>query len=146
MRTVTAFSLLLICSACLPFSGPIHFHPVGTAPAVAPIPARFKVHGGWQTATIIATLPGGGAYEGSFRVGTPPPGREMAHAWDCVFGPGYFDAKVLGSAQHARVTLVGPEGKHLQAEFHSLVSHPSGLSVSEGVLTDALGRIFKMGQ
>jgi hypothetical protein len=70
----------------------------------------------------------------------------MASTWDRVFGQGYFDAKVLGSPQHVRVALKGPEGREMKAEFHSLTRPKGGVSISEGVAVDAQGRVFKMGQ
>jgi hypothetical protein len=149
MRSVLALVLLLVSSACFPlipvgpFSTDLHFHPVDGG---APLPGRINVHFGWQSATVVVTLPDGGAFQGEFDVKAPAPDREMAPAWDRVFGQGYFDAKVLGSPQHVRVALKGPEGREMKAEFHSLRRPEGGVSISEGVAVDAQGRVFKMGQ
>lgn len=142
MRILVALSLLL-CTACLPISAPFHIYPIGEAASSSPIPCRFKIHFGWQSATIIATLPRGETFSAAFDIHVAPPDREMAPFWDKVFGAGYFNAKVLGSRQHFRIALRSAQGQEMQMELHGIPGdHRGGL---EGVAVDGKHQLYKAG-
>lgn len=141
MRILTLFSLLL-CTACLPISASFHIYPIGGT-QTEPIPCRFKIHFGWQTATLTATLPDGESFSGSTSTHTNPPDREMAPLWDQIFGNGFFNSRVLGSPGHFRVVLKGSQGHDLKMEIHAIPGdHHGGF---EGVALDNENRLYKAG-
>ena len=136
-------ALLLLSTGCLPFSAPFHIYDVSAAGPTSPIPCRVKVHFGWQSASITARPPEGEVFTATFAMNPEPPDRSMAALWDRIYGGGYFEAKVLGSRQHFRVTLKGDQGHELQMEVHQ----PPGLDRSgvEGVAVGSGGRLYKVG-
>ncbi len=144
MPTRTLAVLALAASlGCFPFSAPFHLYPLGAGGSPDPVPCRFKIHFGWRTATLTATLPGGEVFTGSFPLDTRAPDRTLAPQWDQVFGAGYFQAKVLGSARHLRVTLASHRGGTLILELHAIPGDPHG--GMEGVAVDAGQGLYKAG-
>ena len=138
-----ALSLLLL-TACLPVSGPFNLYPINSTTLTQPIPCKLKLHFGWQTITITATLPTGGVYSGSFPTNATAPNRDLASYWDQVFGSGYFNAKVLGSPKHVRATLQNGQGDKLQLEMHSIPGDTKGGGM-EGVAVDSNKDLYKAG-
>jgi len=67
----------------------------------------------------------------------------MAPLWDKVYGQGFFNAQVLGSAGHSRVNLVGDRGTKIRLEFHKKAGDQHG--AMDGVAVDKAGQIYKMG-
>jgi hypothetical protein len=102
-----------------------------------------KLHFGWQTISITAALPNGGVFSGSFPTNITPPNRDLAPEWDQVFGPGFFNAKVLGSAKHFRTALKNGTGEELLLEMHSIPGDTKG--GMEGVAVDRHKGIYKAG-
>jgi hypothetical protein len=134
---------LLLCSACVPVSIPFNLYPINSTDSSLPILCRLRLHFGWQTMTITATLPNSGEFSGSSPTNPTPPNREFAPYWDQVFGPGYFNAKVLGSKNHIRTTLKNEQGDELQLEMHAIPGDPHG--ALEGVAIDSKKNIYKAG-
>ncbi len=135
-------ALLLCTSGCLPFGASFHLHRLEGADS-SPIPCHVRVHFGWQKATLTA-LPGGReVFTGSYPMVPTPPDRAMAPLWDRIYGTGYFTAKVLGSPQHVRVTLMAEGGRSIQMEVH----HPPGSDRGglEGVAVGPDGELYKVG-
>lgn len=65
----------------------------------------------------------------------------MTADWDKVYGPGYYDARVLGTKLYARATLTGNEGTTMHVELnneHNIPDH------TEGAAEDNHGNIFKV--
>ena len=141
-RTLGALSLLCL-TACFPFSAPFHLYPIHSVASPQPVLCRLKLHFGWQTITITASLPAGGVYSGSFPTSITPPNRDLAPYWDEVFGPGFFNAKVLGSPKHFRATLRNDQGDELQLEMHAIPGDAQG--GMEGVAVDSHTGIYKAG-
>jgi hypothetical protein len=137
-----AFPLLLV-TACFPISAPFHLYPINFAAPADPILCKLKLHFGWQTITITATLPTGGVFSGSFPTNITPPNRDLAPYWDQVFGLGFFNAKVLGSPKHFRTTLKNQQGDELQLEMHGIPADTRG--GMEGVAIDSNKGIYKAG-
>jgi hypothetical protein len=143
---IASILLLCLCTGCFPLSAPFHLHLVNEERgALSPIPCQFKVHFGWQTATIVATLNSGEACQGHVNLvgSATPPDRDMAPLWDRIFGQGFFNAQVLGSAGHSRVVLLGDRGTEIRLEFHRKAGDQQG--GLEGVAIDKAGQIYKMG-
>lgn len=138
-----ALLTILSCTGCLPFSAPFHLYPITAAAQASPVLCRFKIHFGWQTATITATLPDGGLYSGSFPLSTGIPDRELAAYWDQVFGAGYFNSKVLGSPRHFRSTLRNGQGAELTLELHQIPGDNHG--GMEGVAISNNKDLYKAG-
>lgn len=134
---------LLLGGGCLPFSAPFHLYPINSIGPSEPILCRLKVHFGWQTITITATLPNSGEFSGSFPTDATAPNRDLAPCWDQVFGPGFFNAKVLGSPKHFRTTLKSGQGEELQLEMHAIPGDTHG--GLEGVALDRNKGIYKAG-
>jgi len=143
LARTTAVLPLLLCSACLPISAPFHLYPINSPASSEPIPCRLRLHFGWQTITITATLPNGGVFSGSFPTNITPPNRELAPEWDQVFGAGFFNAKVLGSPKHFRTTLKSEAGEALVLEMHAIPGDTKG--GMEGVAVDGHKGIYKAG-
>ncbi|GLH69401.1 hypothetical protein GETHPA_09340 [Geothrix rubra] len=141
-RSLAALALLSL-AGCFPISAPFHLYPISAAPPQPPVLCRFKIHFGWQSATITATLPGGDLYSGSFALHTAIPDRELAPYWDQVFGSGYFNAKVLGSPRHFRTVLKNDQGAELVLEMHQIPGDNHG--GMEGVAIDSHKGIYKAG-
>ncbi len=120
LARTTAVLPLLLCSACLPISAPFHLYPINSPASSEPIPCRLRLHFGWQTITITATLPNGGVFSGSFPTNITPPNRELAPEWDQVFGAGFFNAKVLERVVTRYVVMVATEATIDQADDRSL--------------------------
>lgn len=138
--------LLLLGTGCLPVSAPFHLHPLAEArPEAQAIPCQLQLHFGWQNATLVAKLPDGEQCRGEFPVMSPGPApdRSLAPTWDRVYGAGFFNAQVLGSAGHTRVFLRGDRGRTLQVEFHKKPGDPHG--GLEGIALDAEGSVYKLG-
>jgi hypothetical protein len=142
LRSLAVPSMLLF-TGCFPISAPFHLYPINTSAQQAPILCRFKIHFGWQSATITATLPDSDIYSGSFALATAIPDRELAPYWDQVFGSGYFNAKVLGSPRHFRTTLKNKQGVELSIEMHQIPGDNRG--GMEGVAIDSNKRVYKAG-
>ena len=142
LRSLAVPSMLL-CTGCLPIAAPFHLYPIDASPQQAPVLCRFKIHFGWQSATITATLSDGDLYSGSFPLNTAVPNRELASYWDQVFGSGYFNAKVLGSPRHFRATLKNKQGVELSLEMHQIPGDDHG--GMEGIAIDSNKRIYKAG-
>lgn len=140
---ILAGSILLLLTACLPLSAPFHLHPVGGSASPAPIPCRFKIHFGWQTATITAELGDGERYSADFGTRPDPPDREMAPLWDQVFGAGYFNSRVLGSPQHFRAVAHNAQNQELRIELHRIPGDNHG--GLEGVAIDSRRQVYKAG-
>ena len=135
---------LILSTACFPVSAPFHLYPISSATASEPIPCRLKLHFGWQTITITATLPTGGVFSGSFPTNIAPPNsRDLAPYWDHVFGSGFFNAKVLGSPKHFRTALKNEQGDELLLEMHAIPGDTRG--GMEGVAVDSRKVIYKAG-
>jgi len=135
---------LLLSPACLPVSAPFHLYAMDPAAPQQPLPASIRIHFGWQTMTLTATLPDGNTYRGSIPTTFGPPSeRTLAAGWDRVYGPGYFNAKVLGSPKHCRATLTSSAGATLLLELHAIPGDTKG--GVEGVAQDAEGRLYKAG-
>jgi hypothetical protein len=141
-RLIAVLSLLLF-TGCFPVSGSFHLYPMNASPRQAPVLCRFKIHFGWQTATVTATLPGGDRYSGSFPLNSGVPDRELASHWDEIFGTGYFNAKVLGSPRHFRTTLKNDSGEAMRLELHQIPGDNRG--GMEGVAIDGSNRLYKAG-
>ena len=143
MRFLATLPLLFL-SACLPMSAPFHIYPVEQPGRVSAIPCRFKLHFGWQHATLSASLPDGETYAATVDTRMPPPAdQEMAQLWDRVFGAGYFTAKVLGSPKYFRADLKNPAGDSLKMEVHTIPGDNQG--AVEGVAVASNGRLFEVG-
>lgn len=138
-----AVPIMLLCTGCLPMTAPFHLYPINASPQQEPVLCRFKIHFGWQSATITAILPGNELYSGSFALNTAIPDRELAPYWDQVFGPGYFNAKVLGSPRHFRTILKNRQGMELNLEMHQIPGDNRG--GMEGIAIDSNKRIYKAG-
>ena len=135
---------LIFSTACFPVSAPFHLYPLSSATPSEPIPCRLKLHFGWQTMSITATLPTGGVFSGSFPTNIAPPNsRDLAPYWDQVFGAGYFNAKVLGSPKYIRTTLKNEQGDELLLEMHAIPGDTKG--GLEGVAVDSRKVIYKAG-
>jgi len=143
MRPFIAASLLFL-TGCFPVSAPFHIYPIREAGSGSPIPCRFRIHFGWQNATISAFLPDGETYASVISTTrSDPPNRDLAPLWDKVFGAGYFNAKVLGSPQHFRTTLKNEQGRELRMELHRMPGDPN--NGFEGVAIDGDNLIYKAG-
>lgn len=142
MRSLTVVCLLL-CTGCFPISAPFHIYPVNQAPGAFPISCRFKLHFGWQSATVTVTMPNGDIYSGSLNSSSPRPDNAMAASWDQVFGNGYFTAKVLGSQRHMRFLLHNLQGDELRMELHTIPGDNQG--GMEGVALDHNNHLYKAG-
>ena len=140
---IIATLALLACPGCIPVSAPFHLYPINPAKSSQPIPCRLRLHFGWQTISITATLPDGGAFSGSFPTNITPPNRDLAPEWEQVFGPGFFNAKVLGSPKHFRTTLKNEAGEALVLEMHAIPGDAKG--GMEGVAVDGSKGIYKAG-
>lgn len=71
-----------------------------------------------------------------------PPQPNLAFAWDSVYGPGYFVAKILGG-QLWQAVLKGDRGTVLQVEFLE-IARPTNRSY--GVAIDNKGNVYKLVQ
>ena len=143
MRVLATVSLLLL-TACFPVSAPFHIYPISETGSGSAIPCRFRIHFGWQSATITASLPNGETFESVISTASSvPPDRELAPLWDKVFGAGYFNAKVLGSAQHFRTALRSQQGHELRMELHRMPGDRN--NGFEGVAIDNNNLIYKAG-
>jgi len=140
---VLAVLAMVSCVGCLPVSAPFHLYPIHSTTQQSPVPCRLKIHFGWQSATITATLPDGDVYSGSFTLNPAIPDRELASYWDEVFGAGYFNAKVLGSPRHFRTTLRDGQGAELILEMHQIPGDNRG--GMEGVAIGAHQSLYKAG-
>ena len=144
---IASILLLCFCTGCFPLSAPFHLHVITEEKGpINPIPCKFKVHFGWQTASIVATLNTGEVCQGQFNLvssAAAPLDREMAPLWDKVFGQGFYNAQVLGSAGHLRLVLLGNRGTEIRLEFHKMAGDKNG--GMEGVAVDKAGQLYKMG-
>jgi len=134
---------MLLFTGCLPVTAPFHLYPINASPQQAPILCRFNAHFVWQSATITAALPDNDSYSGSFPLNTAIPDRELSPYWDQVFGPGYFNAKVLGSPRHFRTTLKNKQGIELRLEIHQIPGDNRG--GMEGIAIDSDKHLYKAG-
>ncbi len=138
--------LLLGCS------GPVYFYPVrgpiSDAGRARVIEGRFI---GVGSGRIEVILPGGEPCSGPWATvrpaaeagaSGPGAGREpMGPAWDAVYGPGFYVAKVLGSHSRARAVLRGPAGTVLDVELYRELK---GDTTPRGVARDQHGNVFKV--
>ena len=134
---------MLLFTACLPITAPFHLYPISTPTQQTPVLCRFKVHFGWQSATITASLSDSDSYSGSFKLNSATSDRELSPYWDQVFGSGYFNAKVLGSPRHFRTTLKNKQGNELRLEMHQIPGDNQG--GMEGIAIDSKKHIYKAG-
>ena len=142
LRSLALPSMILF-TGCIPMTAPFHLYPMNTSPQQVPVLCRFKIHFGWQSATITATLQDSELYSGSFLLNTAIPDRELAPYWDQVFGSGYFNAKVLGSPRHFRTTLKNKPGVEMILEMHQIPGDNRG--GMEGIAIDGNKHIYKAG-
>lgn len=147
---LTGLALALGCGRAM-----VQFNPVqGPMASLRPVPLVLADTTGLVSGTIALTLPDGESYRGPWRpmrtiqmepgdpVNASLAGINLAQAWDLVYGPGFFNATVLGSRLRAVALLKGDRGGVIQLE----INHQGDQQVLEGVAVDGRGNTYKLTQ
>ena len=144
MRTVH----LLAPAALLAFigcSGSLYFYPVrGPLAAQQPVPVITAKATGLASGSISLLLPSGEKCQGPWA--PVPQGQvdnELSSTWNSVYGPGNYEARVLGSKWHGKAILTGNQGSKIQLEFFRDTVKDAPL---QGVARDNAGNVYKITQ
>ncbi len=72
--------------------------------------------------------------------------KDMAVAWDAVYGEGFYVAHILGASRVAHTTLNGTQGTALQIEWLDPNHAGNGTTIvgTKGVGQDSKGNIYKL--
>lgn len=153
MRLKT-MALSLAAGLALGCSSPMYFYPVkGPLAALGSVPVLKGTYTGGGPAIVRLQLPDGENCRGDWSAVKPEtlPGNlagrvaagSLSAAWDAVYGPGFYLARVLGSERHGQALLKGDRGTTLSFEAYWDTIKDSPM---QGVALDSQGNLYKVTQ
>lgn len=129
----------------------------GPLVAQTPMPVfNAKVNGAFNSGHISVVLAGGEVCEGQWSVvpsvpaaadagsATTPATSGTASLWDTVYGPGFYQAHVLGTRLYVRATPNCNHGTALTVEMYRTANGNGDLNAIRGVAQDNKGNIYKL--
>ena len=149
---------IVVMSGCA--SG--RLYPVqGPLAAQTPLPViTVKANGAFNSGHISVVLAGGEVCKGEWSVvpsvpaagdagsATTPATSGTASLWDTVYGPGFYQARVLGTPLYVRATPTCSQGTGLTVEmYRSVNGNGNGngnVNAIKGVAQDNKGNIYKV--
>ncbi|MGD0426320.1 MAG: hypothetical protein ABSC10_06340 [Candidatus Acidiferrales bacterium] len=156
MKNQLFFVLLaiVVMSGCA--SG--RLYPVqGPLAAQSPIPVyTAKFSGPFSSGHVSVVLAGGEVCKGSWSAApsvpsaadagsaTTPATSGTASLWDTVYGPGFYQAHVLGTRIYMRATPDCNHGTTLTVEMFRAADSNGNVSAIRGVAQDNKGNIYKV--
>lgn len=145
---------IVVMSGCA--SG--RLYPVqGPQAAQTPMPVvTAKLNGAFNSGHFSVVLAGGEVCTGRWSVvpsvpaagddgsATTPATSGTGSLWDTVYGPGFYQAHVLGTRLYVRATPSCSHGTVLTVEMYRSVNGNGDLNAIKGVAQDNKGNIYKV--
>ena len=160
IRILVVLAVAIVLSGCtfkallFPVQGPLS--------GQSPLPRYpVKMSGVFKSGSIVATLGGGevcsgritfmrGKEEADYQTSTTNPAvKDIAAAWDAVYGAGFYTAHVLGGTQFAQGECKSDRGTTMSFQVLQRVKENSNDTFNaskdmKGVAVDNRGNVFKM--
>jgi hypothetical protein len=129
----------------------------GPLAAQTPMPViTVKASGAFNSGHLSVVLVGGEVCKGQWSVvpsvpaasdagsATTPANSGTASLWDTVYGPGFYQAHVLGTRLYVRSTPTCSQGTGLTVEMYRTANANGDLNAIKGVAQDNKGNIYKV--
>lgn len=157
-KIVVLLGLAIALSGC---TFKARLYPVqGPLTSKSPLPTYPVKMSGWiKSGTVVVTLDGGevcsgriaflaGKEEAAYQTSASEPAlKNLAAAWDLVYGPGFYTGQVLGGTHFAQGNCKSDRGTQISFQVLQRVKTDKTFDQSndmKGVAIDSQGNIFKI--